>query len=1354
MVAGDRGLRASKERIAWSARPESWAAATALALLAASEWLGASGVQYLVIAVVATAASIVFSLRDGGEQRSWRLVSTGLLAVMIALMLPVQSQLRAIDMNWETRRREIALTGTESLRDALDAAVTHALRTADAAVAAPRDREAAFDVLDRNTRTSYESGVVLFEGDSVLAWGGQIRLPVDDAPEGLDVASSPFYLAIRATRSAGNRRATAMALVAAAPPGDRIAVSLAGQVAARTGVPGFDFATPVGAAPPADEMRYAIAGAPLFDVRPAPATQGSTRYAVLERARLVVGLALSIALIGFVIAVWRRWRELPRRLGALSVALACTAIVPLNAYSNLSRLFNPSVYRAATGDQFTGNAGVLALTSAILLSAIILVVRRRGARVRRVVGATIVLLVAGLGPFLLRDLARGIVIPETGVDTALWLIWEIPLFLAAVTVLLAGTVAGAFALGQARRLSPWIAPTLATGAAVLAPAVWEAPGRWPSWYVFIWIGAIAALALGRRSRYIVASAATVAALGAVTLVWGRTAKGRVELAEADLRSLNEINPDAPELLLRFAEMVSRIPSPASTLALLQRYVRSDLAPAAYPVKLYGWSAGNEPRDSLETAPVSVAREDVQAMVAEARATGSAVIRSAAAWPGRELILAAPAADSGITVVVVAPKSRLYQAYPFAQLYGIEAPSPREPPYNVFLLSAQPSTDTSSEFRWQRRGDELHGDWIATTGYGPRAAHAEVALRGLSALVQRGGLIVLINLAIVSVLWLASVVADGSAGRWRRARRRAWTRSYRARLSLAMFIFFFIPAATFAAWSYQQITAEARTIRQVLVQETLLAATPLGDAATWVRDESTRLRTPLLLYTEGELRAAGDPVIASLAPLGRLLPREVAKDLQPPEQGIANQFEDVASTPVLVGYRPVITYVDHSSRGVLAAPSGSDDSQFDNRRQDLGILVLFTTAVGALAAFWLSGIAAQQLARPIGSLRRAALSIAGGERVPTLDQEPTTEFRPVFTAFRRMAEDLNASRTALEDAQRRTAAVLRNVASGVVAVAPDGSVTLANPRAEALAGRALPAGTPIARTLPPGIVAEVEAFLLGGMDDAAFEVEWSGRQLRGQLARLSRGGAVATIDDVTDLARAQRVLAWGEMARQVAHEIKNPLTPIRLGVQHLRRARADTRVDFDAVLEQNVSRILTEIDRLDEIARSFSRYGSAPEERAPAEPIEVAAISRDVVGLERMGADDRVRWEVQGGDQPVFALARTDELKEVLLNILENARLADATLVSLTVSRDTGTDGRPPRVVIRVGDNGKGIPAHILPRIFEPHFSTRTSGSGLGLPISRQIIDGWGGDVRVESVEGKGTTVTISLRSPPSSDAPS
>src|SRR5207245_6059105 len=141
---------------------------------------------------------------------------------------------------------------------------------------------------------------------------------------------------------------------------------------------------------------------------------------------------------------------------------------------------------------------------------------------------------------------------------------------------------------------------------------------------------------------------------------------------------------------------------------------------------------------------------------------------------------------------------------------------------------------------------------------------------------------------------------------------------------------------------------------------------------------------------------------------------------------------------------------------------------------------------------------------------------------------------------------------------------------------------------------------------------VREFLAGtteGIVEREFEI--AGRQIRVQLASLgpSPDGCVVALDDATALARAARVLAWGEMARQVAHEIKNPLTPIRLGVQHLQRARevgggarGKGGRDFDATLQETSERILAEIDRLDAIARAFSRFGAPAAEQAPLEPV--------------------------------------------------------------------------------------------------------------------------------------------------------
>ena len=203
---------------------------------------------------------------------------------------------------------------------------------------------------------------------------------------------------------------------------------------------------------------------------------------------------------------------------------------------------------------------------------------------------------------------------------------------------------------------------------------------------------------------------------------------------------------------------------------------------------------------------------------------------------------------------------------------------------------------------------------------------------------------------------------------------------------------------------------------------------------------------------------------------------------------------------------------------------------------------------------------------------------------------------------------------------------------------------------------------------------------------------------------------------------------------MAHEIKNPLTPMRLGMQHLRRARHDPRVDFDKVLDDNVTRMLGEIDRLDEIARAFSRYGTVPTEQLAPEPVNASRVVHDVVELERMG-EDGVRWNLVGSDRPCHAMARAPELREVVLNLLENARLAAARTVTTTVALEG------EQVTIVVSDDGHGIADEALPRIFEPHFSTRTSGSGLGLAISRRIIEGWGGTISVTSSTASGQTGT-------------
>jgi signal transduction histidine kinase/HAMP domain-containing protein len=1313
-----------------------WAVAAAASLLAGAAWLRAMSIEYLVISVLATFAALALATRLPRGQRRWAGVHATLVVLFCAAAAVAQAELRRIERDWPTHRERTMRKSAVALDESLRRLAGELARAAERALDAPRRPADAFAHLAGLARGAEERGLVLYRGKTPAVWGGTPRIATDSLGAPLGVAITPFYLALYAVTTRGDDRAVATAILHAAAPADGFAIGTDSVIAEQMGVRGFDFASPETSGEDGF-TGFAPAGAPLFSVRPQPFEQGEVRLRIVEGALLRGVVILGLALACFVVAMWRRARSLRWRFAALAVALGCVAITPLNAFSNQTRLFDPALYFAPLGGALTASAGALALTSALSLLGLLALVRARIRRAPRWVGLVGVLLIAGLGPFLLRDLSRGIATPSYGVSTLLWLAWQVPLFLAGTALLLAVSSAGRVALGPGRGLPPVVAPALAAVAALLGPITWAAPGSLPEWYSATWIGAIAALAFTRPHRRAVLASATVASFGAAVLVWSATARQRVALAERDATGLTDVDPYAVSLLRRLANILADEAPPSNRALLLQRYVSSDLTAARYPMVLDWWAPGDSlPAATLRMAEIDVTRGSVADVVDQARRGDSAVLVDELGELTRHLILAVPHDGGGVTSVVVAPRTRLIPDAPFSALLGV-APDPSgETPYVLALAGSAAAPDSGARrATWTREGNELHGDWIVPTARGASRVHAEVELRPIPSLVQRGALVLLLNVAIVGALWGLGALSDGGFGRWLRTRRREWWRSYRGRLTLVLSAFFVIPAVAFALWSYRQLQSDDRRSRELLVTETLRAVDARAPAAS-IAAQSERLEAPLLLYRDGLLTEASDSLYEILAPVGRLLRPDVELRVGLADEVTASRLERVGPVQMLFGYRGTSGADDR--RVVITAPARANELALDRRRQDLSILVLFATALGALAAVWLSGVAARQLARPIRELRRAALAIAAGDREPALPEQPPAEFLAVFAAFRRMAADLNESRSALEEAQRRTAAVLRNVASGVLAVAPDGSVTLANPRAEALLGAALAPGTSIGALGADVLAQRVHDFLQGYRDEEEFDVELTSRQLHGRLTRLTRGGggAVLTLDDVTELARAQRVLAWGEMARQVAHEIKNPLTPIRLGVQHLKRARSDSRVDFDKVLDQNVTRILGEIDRLDEIARSFSRYGTAPGERAAAEPVDVDRVARGVVELETMG-EGGVQWTV-ASDGPVMAVAVADELREVLLNVLENARLARARNVELRVAR------RGNRVAIVVEDDGEGIDENALPRVFEPHFSTRTSGSGLGLAISRRLIDGWGGAMTVASTRGEGTKVEILL----------
>ena len=223
-----------------------------------------------------------------------------------------------------------------------------------------------------------------------------------------------------------------------------------------------------------------------------------------------------------------------------------------------------------------------------------------------------------------------------------------------------------------------------------------------------------------------------------------------------------------------------------------------------------------------------------------------------------------------------------------------------------------------------------------------------------------------------------------------------------------------------------------------------------------------------------------------------------------------------------------------------------------------------------------------------------------------------------------------------------------------------------------------------------------------------------------------------------LERTHRLEAWAEMARQVAHDIKNPLTPIQLSAEHLRRVHKDRGEPLSPVLEGCVESILTQVRLLRQIASEFSAFGSSPTAR-PA-PTSVQELVHEVVGPYRLGLDGRVQIDVQL--EPALPLVPLDRMLigRALTNVIENALHAMPGDGVLGIA--ARVDG--PGVEVKVTDTGVGMDAEAAARIFEPYFSTKATGTGLGLSIARRNIELHGGTISVDSRKGVGTTVTIVL----------
>ncbi|MCJ8500946.1 sensor histidine kinase [Desulfatitalea alkaliphila] len=418
------------------------------------------------------------------------------------------------------------------------------------------------------------------------------------------------------------------------------------------------------------------------------------------------------------------------------------------------------------------------------------------------------------------------------------------------------------------------------------------------------------------------------------------------------------------------------------------------------------------------------------------------------------------------------------------------------------------------------------------------------------------------------------------------------------------------------------------------------------------------------------------------------------------------------------------------------------------------------------AVWLGFYVAKTITIPILRLADGTRRVAEGDLSFALDVQADDEIDYLVSAFNKMTRDLRIGREQLElsaqmlreqnieiESRRRyMEIVLKNVSAGVITLDAEGNITTFNTSAERMLN--LRAGDILKKnikTLLTGdrlqLAEEIMGKLTSGRQEALevpLRLTIDGRP-RSFLAYINvlkdemgqQVGVVMVIDDLTELEKAQRMAAWREVARRIAHEVKNPLTPISLSAQRLQRKFAQ-QVD-DPVFEECTRMITTQVELIRNLVNEFSAFARFP--AAEPKPCAMGPIIAEIVGLYKEGYPG-LEFQVQIQDAlPPMSLDR-QQIKQAMLNLVDNA--IAAVRMRGTIRILVSHDAILKRVRIEVADDGVGISDEDKIRLFEPNFSTKKSGMGLGLTIVHSIISDHGGTISVQDNHPQGAKFVVEL----------
>ncbi len=429
------------------------------------------------------------------------------------------------------------------------------------------------------------------------------------------------------------------------------------------------------------------------------------------------------------------------------------------------------------------------------------------------------------------------------------------------------------------------------------------------------------------------------------------------------------------------------------------------------------------------------------------------------------------------------------------------------------------------------------------------------------------------------------------------------------------------------------------------------------------------------------------------------------------------------------------------------------NEYKSARENLSQVQLVFAALYAvvslvilLSAIWLGLWAANRLVRPISSLIGAAERVSGGDLKAQVEVErDDDEVGVLGRAFNRMISQLDGQRTALIHANRQnderrrfTEAVLGGVSAGVIGLDHDGIITIVNRAAARLLNAASEEleGRHYAESVPE-LAALIRRAITEPVGRASGEVTVKrGSTTRSLSVQVSseRGtdssGFVATFDDITDLVSAQRTAAWADVARRIAHEIKNPLTPIQLSAERLKRKYAGEITTDPDVFVQCTDTIIRQVGDIGRMVDEFSSFARMP---TPVMRRENAQeLVQQAIFLQRV-ANPQITFETRVPKEPVYVECDGRLVSQALTNILKNAGEGVSARLSKGEDESPGRivfalEPSAERVVFRVTDNGVGLPHEHRDRLTEPYVTTRVKGTGLGLAIVRKIMEDHGGEL--------------------------